>query len=120
MTLTVRTVGNMGKLSRVKWCLLGCLTVVLILLVISVFVPGSLTGAVRWVASQHSARELRGSLEQEYHQEATWVEVVVENIVLSENDLQPVSADAERNPPSLIALDPRRRHGLHRDPARWD
>ena len=45
----------MASLSKVKWCLLGCLIVVLVILVGSVFAPIGLTGAVKWVANNDFA-----------------------------------------------------------------
>jgi len=39
----------MGKLSNAKWCLFGCLIVVLVLVASSIFVPNKLTNTVNFV-----------------------------------------------------------------------
>jgi len=80
----------MGRLSKVKWCLLGCLIVVLVLVAGSVFVPNRLAGAVRWIAGSDPACRLRALPEQEADQEYTFVEMVVETIAVSKIDYQPV------------------------------
>jgi hypothetical protein len=41
----------MGRLSKVKWGLLGCLVVVLVFLAGSVLIPNRLANAVKWVAN---------------------------------------------------------------------
>ncbi len=80
----------MGRLSKVKWCLLGCLIVVLALAVGSVFVPNRLTNAVNWVANNDFASKLRALAEQEQAQEDRLIEMVVETIGISKIDYQPV------------------------------
>ncbi len=55
----------MGRLGKAKWCLLGCLIVVLTLAVGSVFVPNGLTNAVKWLANNDFACKLRALSEQE-------------------------------------------------------
>jgi len=80
----------MGRLSKAKWCLLGCLIVVLVLIAGSVFIPGRLTGAVNWVANNDFAGKLRGLPEREVAQEDTLIEMVVERVGVMEIDYQPV------------------------------
>lgn len=80
----------MGRLSKTKWCLLGCVIVMLVLVVGSIFVPGRLTNAVKWMANNDFAGKLRALSEQEVEQESTLTEMVVESIGLSKIDYQPV------------------------------
>ena len=80
----------MGRLSKAKWCLLGCLIVALVLVVGSVFVPGSLTRTVEWVGSNDLACQLRALSKQEADQEHRLIEMVVETIGVSNIDYQPV------------------------------
>lgn len=80
----------MGILSRLKWCLLGCLTGALVLVVISVFFPGELTNAVKLVANNNLAYKVRAFTEQEAVKEATLIEMVVETVGVSRIDYTPV------------------------------
>ena len=80
----------MGWLSKTKWCLLGCVIVVLVLVVGSIFIPGRFTNAVKWLANNDFAGKLRALSEQEVAQESTLTEMVVESIVVSKIDYQPV------------------------------
>ena len=80
----------MRRLSKAKWCLLGCLIVVLLLVSGSVFVPYELTNAVKWVANNDFACKLRALAEQEADWEHTLIEMVVETIGVSKIDYQPV------------------------------
>ncbi|GAH31451.1 unnamed protein product, partial [marine sediment metagenome] len=80
----------MGRLSKAKWCLLGCLIVVLVLIAGAVFIPGRLTGAVNWVANNDFAGKLRGLPEREVAQEDTLIEMVVERVGVMEIGYQPV------------------------------
>ena len=73
----------MGRLSKAKWCLLGCLIVILVLAVGSVFVPSRLTNAVKWVANNDFASKLRALPKQETGQEHKLSEMVVETIGVS-------------------------------------
>ena len=82
--------GKMGRLNKAKWCLLGCLIVVLVLVASSVFVPNSLTNVVNWVASNDFAGKLRGLSEREAAEEGTLIEMVVDRIGISEIGYQPV------------------------------
>jgi len=80
----------MGRLSKVKWCLLGCLIVALVLVAGSVFVPDTLTNTVKWLANNDLTERLTGLSEREAAQEDTLVEMVVERIAISKIDYQPV------------------------------
>lgn len=86
----------MGRLGKWKWCLLGCLIAAVALLAVSVFVPGRLTNAVRWVADSDFAGKLRAFSEQEVEHKDTLVEMVVETVVLSKIDYQPMVILKER------------------------
>jgi len=99
----------MGRLNRAKWCLLGCLAVVFVLAAGSVFIPGTLTNAVKWFANNDFASKLRGGLwEREVVQQDTLIEMVVENIGVSKIDYQPVlilkEKDGEFQLPIWIGL----------------
>ncbi len=80
----------MGRLSKAKWCLLGCLIVMLVLVVGSIFVPDALIDATKLVANNSLAGKLRGLSERGAVQEDTLIEMVVERIGISEIDYQPV------------------------------
>ena len=80
----------MGRLNKAKWCLLGCLIVVLVLVVGSIFVPSRLTSTVKWVANNDFAGKLRAFTKQEEVQEDKLIEMVVETIGVSKIDYQPV------------------------------
>ena len=80
----------MKRLSRVKWCLLGCLIVGLVFVAVSVFQPGRLTNAVKLVANNDFACKARALTERETVEENTLVEMVIETVGMSEIDHQPV------------------------------
>ena len=80
----------MGRLSKMKWCLLGCLIMLLLLVAGSVFVPYSLTNAVKQVAENGFAYKLRVLSEQESAKKDTLVEMVVESVGVSKIAYQPV------------------------------
>ena len=80
----------MERLSKAKWCLLGCLIVVLLFAASSVFIPERLTDAVKWVANSDSAYELRTLTKQEAIPEDRLFEMVVESIGISQIINQPV------------------------------
>lgn len=80
----------MRRLGKAKWCLLGCLVVILGLIVTSALVPGRLTNAVRWVADNDIACRLRGVSRLEMAQELKPVEMVVETVGVGKLDFQPV------------------------------
>jgi len=80
----------MERLSKVKWCLLGCLIVVFLLAASSVFIPDRLTDAIKWVANSDSACELRALTKQETIPEDVLIEMVVDSVGISQLILQPV------------------------------
>lgn len=80
----------MGRLSRVRWCLLGCLIGVLVFIGASVFLPGRLTNAVKRVANNDYACKARALTEQEAIEEPTLVEMVIETVGISEADPHPI------------------------------
>ncbi|GAG96726.1 unnamed protein product [marine sediment metagenome] len=80
----------MGRLNRVKWCLLGCLVVGLVFVGVSVFQPGRLTNAVRQVANNDYACKARALTEREAIEEPTLVEMVIESVGMSEVYPQPI------------------------------
>ena len=80
----------MGRLSKAKWCLLGCLIILLLIVVGSVFVPAQLTDAIEWVANSYSAGELRALTTQGEIQEEGLVEMVVDSIGVSQIGYQPM------------------------------
>jgi len=81
---------GMGKLSNAKWCLLGGLIVILVLIAGSVFIPGSIASAVKWVANSDLAYKIRVPSEQATNQEYEMIEMVVEGTGISKINYQPV------------------------------
>ncbi len=94
----------MGKLSKAKWCLLGCLIIILVFMVGSVFVPGRLANAVKWVTSNDFACKLRALSEQEAVQEHRLIEMVVETIGVGRIDYQPVVILKEKGGESYLPI----------------
>ena len=98
----------MERLSKAKWCLLGCLIIVLVFLAASVFVPNRLTEAARWMASKDFAGELRELVRKGETQPDRLVEMTVESIVVSQISYQPVvilkQKDGELYVPIWIGL----------------
>lgn len=80
----------MGILSRLKWCLLGCLIGALVFVGVSIFIPGGLTNAVRLVANNNFACEVRALTEREVVKEPALIEMVIETISMSEIDYTPI------------------------------
>lgn len=80
----------MGKLSSAKWCLLGCLIVIFVLVACSIFIPGRLTNTVNWLANNDFAGKLRALSGEEAHRANTVIEMVVETIGISQIDNMPV------------------------------
>ena len=78
----------MGRLSKAKWCLLGCLIIVLILVAGSVFAPNRLSHTVKWLADNTFAARLRSITKQEEIQEDKFIEMVVENVWCSDISYQ--------------------------------
>jgi bifunctional DNase/RNase len=83
-------VAKKRKLSRAKWCLLGCLIVIFVLVVCSVFIPSGLSDAVRWLGDNDFANHLRAIGKQETALEDGMVEMVVDNVGISQITNQPV------------------------------
>ena len=80
----------MGILGRVKWCLLGCLIGMLVLVYVSIFIPGELTSAVKQMAKNDFVARARALTEREAVKEPGLVEMVVETIGVSKIDYSPV------------------------------
>jgi len=80
----------MGRASRVKWCLLGCLVSVVVLLGIAVFIPGKLASAVKWVANNDFAYTVRAFMGPEKVKEGALIEMVVDTVGVSGIDYKPV------------------------------
>ena len=80
----------MGRLSKVKWCLSGCLIIVLTLIASSVFVPDKLGNTLNWLTSNDLAGKLRTLTKQEARPGDNLVEMTVESIRVSKVDYQPV------------------------------
>ena len=80
----------MGRLSRVKWCLLGCLIVGLVFIGVSVVQPGRLTNAVMQIANSSSAYKVRAVTERETVDEYHPVEVVIDTVGVSKVNSQPI------------------------------
>lgn len=98
----------MGKLSRAKWCLLGGLVVVLVLLAGSVFIPGRLANTVKWIANTDLASQIRALTEQPVEPDYELIEMVVEGTGISQINFQPVvilrEKDGEFRLPIWIGL----------------
>jgi len=80
----------MGRLSRVKWCLLGCIIGGLAFVGVSVFQTCRLTNAVRQVANNDYACKARALTEREAIEEPTLVEMVIETVGMSEVGPHPI------------------------------
>lgn len=80
----------MGRLSRGKWCLLGCLIGVLALVGASALLPGRVTNAVNLIAGNEFVSKVRALTERETIGEETLVEMVVESVEISKIDSQPI------------------------------
>jgi len=80
----------MGRRSRIKWCLLGCLIGVVALVGASAVLPGRLTNTVKMIANTGPASRVRALTEQETVIEDNLVEMVVENVGVSRVSNQPV------------------------------
>ena len=94
----------MGRLSKAKWCLLGCLIILLLIVVGSVFVPAQLTDAIEWVANSHSAGELRALTTQGEIQEEGLVEMVVESVGIGRVDYQPLVLLREKDGETYLPI----------------
>ena len=80
----------MGKLNKAKWCLLGCLIVVLVLVGGSASVPDKVNNAVQFVGNNDLACKLRGLSKQQAAMDYTLIEMVVQTVGVSKVDHQPV------------------------------
>jgi len=80
----------MGRLNKAKWCLLGCLIVVVVLMAGAVFAPSRLTNTVHRVASNDFACKLRGLPQHRVGMEYTLIEMVVDSVAVSGISHQPV------------------------------
>ena len=82
----------MGRLNKAKWCLFGCLIIVLVLVASSVFIPFRLTDGVQWVASNDLAGELRALTKQKQEEirEDKPIEMIVDTVGISKVDYKPV------------------------------
>jgi len=80
----------MGRISKAKWCLLGCLIIIFILIIVSVFLPNSLTSAVKWTANSDFAIQLREPSAGELLSSDTLVEMTIDRVGVSSVDLTPV------------------------------
>ena len=80
----------MPKRSKVKWFLLGCLTVLLVLVASSVFIPGSLVSAIEFAGNNDFTYKLKGLSKGEVTGKDTLVEMVIERIGVSTLTSSPV------------------------------
>lgn len=80
----------MGKFEKTKWCLLGCLIILLVFVAGSVFIPNSFINTLKWVASNDIAYKLRTFSPKEVPKEDTLIEMVVERVAVSAISYQPV------------------------------
>jgi hypothetical protein len=80
----------MGRLSGVKWCLLGCLIGVLALVGASALLPGRVTNAVELIAGNEFVSRVRALTERETMGEDTTVEMGIETVGVSKIDSQPI------------------------------
>ncbi|MBN2186903.1 MAG: bifunctional nuclease family protein [Dehalococcoidia bacterium] len=94
----------MGRLRKVRCCLLSCLAVVLVFVASCVFIPYGATDAVKWVANSDFACKLRELPEQKVAREDILVEMVVEDIGVSEIDHQPVVILKEKGGETLLPI----------------
>jgi len=80
----------MGRLRRVRWCLLGSLIVGLVFVGVSVVQPGRLTNAVAQVANNYFACKVRAIIEKEAVNEYPPIEMVIDTVGMSKIDSQPI------------------------------
>ena len=99
---------GMGKLSKAKWCLLGCAIILVVLVLCSAFLPQGLTSAVRWLGGNGIASKLLSVGEQQDIPKNNLVEMVVESVGITKTNSQPVvllkQKDGERYLPIWIGL----------------
>lgn len=88
---------GIGKLCKAKWCLLGCLIIVVLLVVCSVFLPGGVTNVVRWLGGNDIASNLRSAGGQQDVPKDNLVEMVVDSVGISKITSQPVVLLKQKN-----------------------
>lgn len=94
----------MPRRSEVKWFLLGCLTVLLLLVAVSVFVPESLANTVEFVANNGLTNRLKGLSEEDATVKDTLVEMVVANIGVSTITSMPVVVLKEKRGKTCLPI----------------
>jgi bifunctional DNase/RNase len=96
------------RLSKAKWCLLGCGIVIILLILSSVFLPYKLIQAVRWLGDNSITSTLRGAGEQQNMPKENEIEMLVANVGIARDTSQPVvllkEKNGERYLPLLIGL----------------
>lgn len=85
------------NLSKAKWCLLGCVITILVLVVCSVLIPYWLNDAVRLLGDNDFASKLRAIGKQDELRDENLVEMIVENVGISETSFQPVVILKQKN-----------------------
>jgi len=86
----------MGRLGKVKWSLLSCAIVALVLVAGSVFTPGRLTDMVKSVANNEFACKLRALSEHKVDGEDRLSEMAVETIGAGKIDYQSLVISKEK------------------------
>jgi len=100
--------GMMGRLSRVKWCFLGCLIILLVFVTGSFFMPDRLADTVGWLANSAPGDRIRTLAQPEDVNGDKLIEMVVETVGLSKMEYQPMvvlkEKDGELYLPIMIGL----------------
>jgi bifunctional DNase/RNase len=94
----------MGRLSKLKWCLLGCFIIVLVLIAGAVFAPGRLISTITWVANSDSASNLRATSEQKTANDIAPIEMIVETVGITETNFQPVVVLKEKGGEAFLPI----------------
>jgi len=81
---------KMDRLSRVKWCLLGIVICLLVLVIGSVFIPGKLNDTVNSVANNRFVSKIRALTEPEPIKKDILAEMIVDSVQISECDYLPL------------------------------
>ncbi len=97
-------VAKMKKLSQAKWCLLGCLIVIFLLVVCSVLIPNRVSDAVRWLGDNDLANNLRAIGKQDPALQDNMVEVIVENVGISNITNQPMVILKQKSSDTYLPL----------------
>ena len=74
----------MERLSKIRWCLIGCAIAVLMFITASVFIPDKLINVVHWVTESDFSSGLRVSSDHQLAEDNTLVEMVVDSVTVSE------------------------------------